>query len=104
MNRSPVLLLLVVAQVLAALIFASLCVVWLLRTRTMSQLGAQSNAQMARVAQMRQGVGALLQDSVAYSEKNPAMKGLLQQLGVRVNVPGSPATSQTPQTPAPARR
>jgi outer membrane murein-binding lipoprotein Lpp len=96
MSRSPVLILLVAAQVVASLVFAGLSVVWLIRTRDMTQLAVRSNAEMAKVAQLRQGVGALLQDSVAYSERNPAMKTLLQQLGVKVNAPGN-----SPQAPQP---
>lgn len=104
MNRSPVLLLLVVAQVIASLAFAGLSVVWLVRTRSMGILALQSNAEVAKVGQLRQGMGALLQDSVAYSERNPAMKSLLQQLGVRVNVPGAPGAGPQQQQPAANRR
>ena len=100
MSRSPVLMLLVSVQVIASLLLSALCVVWLFRTRDMGMLAAQSNARMAEVSQVRQGFMALLQDTVAYSEKNPSMKLLLQQLGVRVNVNGAPSAPAPGPSPA----
>ncbi len=60
-------------------------------------LGAEANLRAQETGQVRQGFMNLLQDTAIYSERSPAMKVLLQQLGVRVtqNGPGTPASAPT---------
>ncbi|MSU33151.1 MAG: hypothetical protein EXS25_10965 [Pedosphaera sp.] len=77
------------------------CVFWVFQTREANRLGAISNSQVMEMGQMRQGFMALLQDSAQYSEKNLAMRSLLERMGFRIN---SAATAQktTPSTPPPS--
>ncbi len=70
-------------------------------------LGVETNLRAQETAQVRQGFMNLLQDTAIYSERSPAMKVLLQQLGVRVtqNGPGNPAgTPASAPTASPANR
>jgi hypothetical protein len=67
----------------------------------------EANLRAQETAQVRQGFMNLLQDTAIYSERSPAMKVLLQQLGVRVtqNGPGNPAgTPASAPTASPANR
>lgn len=107
MTRSPSSRVLAATQGALAFLFCGLCVVWMFRTREIGQLGVEANLRAQETAQVRQGFMNLLQDTAIYSERSPAMKVLLQQLGVRVtqNGPGTPAgaPASTP-TASPASR
>lgn len=66
-------------------------------------LGVEANLRAQETAQVRQGFMNLLQDTAIYSERSPAMKVLLQQLGVRVTQNGPSAPASAP-TASPANR
>lgn len=85
MSRAPVTFLLVVGQILMSLLLTVLCVVWMFRSREMNILAYQTSVRGQETAQNRQAFMALLQDTATYSEKSPAMRSLLQQLGVKFN-------------------
>ena len=85
MSRAPITLLLVVGQILMASVLTVLCVVWMFRTRELNILAYQTNLRQQETSQNRQAFVTLLQDTAAYSERNPAMRSLLQQLGVKFN-------------------
>lgn len=107
MTRSPSPRVLAATQGALALLFCGLCVVWMFRTREIGLLGVEANLRAQETAQIRQGFMNLLQDTAVYSERSPAMKVLLQQLGVRVtqNGPGAPAgTPASNPTASPGSR
>ena len=103
MTRSPSSRVLAATQGALACLFCGLCVVWMFRTREIGQLGVEANLRAQETGQVRQGFMNLLQDTAIYSERSPAMKVLLQQLGVRVtqNGPGAAAGTSTPTPTAP---
>ncbi len=83
---------------MASLILSALCVFWVFQTREANRLGAISHAQVVEMGPMRQGFMALLQESAQYSEKNMAMRSLLEQMGVRINSAAT-APKTTPINP-----
>jgi hypothetical protein len=103
MTRSPSSRVLAATQGGLALLFCGLCVIWMFRTREIGLLGVETNLRGQETAQLRQGFMNLLQDTAVYSERSPAMRVLLQQLGVRVTQNGTGGPSASPaSTPAPS--
>jgi hypothetical protein len=93
MRHSPILLLLAVVQIIAAVVLGFFALKWRRQTGDMLALGPETQQLSLQIQAARQPLTALLTDSVTFSEKNPALRTVLQQAGVRITATNSPATN-----------
>ena len=97
MNRSPLLLLLVCAQVLMALACAVIC---LLLVSGNKKLGRQGT-ELSRFNMNAQAIKQLMDESIEYGKTHPAIDSTLVQMGLKQVAPAAaPASTTAPNRSA----
>ena len=89
MKKSAFTPLLLGLQVAASIGLYVLCYLWVQKSREFNRLNGALRIMTPSVNQNKSALAQLVSDSIGYSEKSPAMRALLAQMGVKVEAPGT---------------
>ena len=92
MNKSAFTHLLAGLQAAASLGLCVLCYLWVQQSREFNRMNGVLRSMHSSVSQNKTALTQMVGDSISYSDKNPAMRNLLMQMGVPLSNPaGAPA-------------
>ncbi len=94
--------LLIGVQFAASIAICVLAVLWFQRSRDFNRLNAVARDTAPRLAANKAAFSQLVGDSVVYSQKNPSMRTLLNQIGITLPPAANSAPASGPGAVHPA--
>ena len=96
MKKSAFTPLLLGLQATASVALCVLCYLWVQKSREFNRLNLALRVITPTVTQNKSALTQMVTDAAVYSEKNPAMRTLLLQMGVKIENQ-APAAATPPQ-------